>query len=600
MTYDKSYNVMSNEYKKAILSKYNSERLKRLKPEGTGQYINVSDVFTNANIDPYNQVKNRNTKHDHVNIAVIGGGFAGLITAAQLSRDGFEQIRIVEKGGDFGGVWYWNRYPGIRCDTASMIYMPLLEETDYMPTEKYATGEEIRKHCYRIANFYDLYKHALLHTEATNLTWDSAKSNWKIETNRGDQFSATYVVFGIGALHIPKLPKVFGLGSFRGHSFHTSLWDHKYTGCNEYLENLADKSVGIIGTGATAIQCIPRVAACAKSLTVFQRTPSAINMRGNKKIDIDWFKRIATPGWQEHWRSNFIQNRNPRIEVNDLVNDGWTAISNRVREKILNYSINDLSEEDFRKIEYEVDLDTMENIRNSIKSTVKDKNTANSLLPWYAQFCKRPCFHDSYLETFNLSNVKLVDTEGKGIEQITETGIKVQGKNYPMDCIIFSSGFSGSFFEQFRKKLIVIGKGGVRLSDHWQNGMRSLHGIHVNGFPNAFFVQPSQGANFLSNLTHNFIASSLAISKVLCHVKRMGFGEVEAKKTAEDLWMKELASAKRRIGSVDCTPGIFNNEGNLDEPAAKNNLGYPKGAAAYFEYLDNWCNCGQFKGLYFS
>ncbi|CAN0517487.1 unnamed protein product, partial [Scytosiphon promiscuus] len=189
---------------------------------------------------------------DHVKFAFIGGGFAGLVVGARLKRAGIDDVRIVEKGGDVGGTWYWNRYPGAQCDTASMIYMPLLEETGHMPTEKYAHAPEIRDHCKRIASQFDLYDKALFHTEVTALEWSDAASHWLVCTSRGDAFTAKYVGMGTGPLHVAKLPGIPGIESFGGKAFHTSRWDYDYTGgdpSGAHMDKLADKRVALIGTG---------------------------------------------------------------------------------------------------------------------------------------------------------------------------------------------------------------------------------------------------------------------------------------------------------------------------------------------------------------
>src|SRR3954468_18188867 len=248
--------------KERIRQKYREERNKRLRPDGNDQYVQVKERFAQYLEDPYTPVTPRAPKTDHVTFAFIGGGFAGLATAARLSEAGIA-VRIVEKGGDFGGTWYWNRYPGAQCDTASLVYMPLLEETGYMPTEKYAHAPEILAHCRRIGTQFGLYDNALFHTEVTDLKWDEAGSRWMIHTNRGDAFTAQFAGIGTGPLHVPKLPGIAGIEQFKGHSFHTSRWDYDYTGGDPLgapMHGLADKRVGIIGTGATSVQCVPHLA----------------------------------------------------------------------------------------------------------------------------------------------------------------------------------------------------------------------------------------------------------------------------------------------------------------------------------------------------
>jgi cation diffusion facilitator CzcD-associated flavoprotein CzcO len=287
--------------KVALRKKYLEERDKRLRAEGNDQYLQIKGHLGHYLEDPYTPVAPREVKKDHVSFAFIGGGFGGLSTGARLVEAGFADVRIIEKGGDFGGTWYWNRYPGAQCDTASMIYMPLLEETGHMPSEKYAHAPEILAHCQRIGRHYKLYDNALFHTEVTDLRWDEAESRWHVRTQRGDDFTAQYIGMAIGPLHVPKLPGIPGIESFKGHSFHTSRWDYQYTGGNPMgalMEKLRDKRVAIIGTGANSVQCVPHLAKTCQALYVFQRTPSSVDTRNNAPIDPNWFAEIATPGWQ--------------------------------------------------------------------------------------------------------------------------------------------------------------------------------------------------------------------------------------------------------------------------------------------------------------
>jgi cation diffusion facilitator CzcD-associated flavoprotein CzcO len=218
--------------------RYAFERDVRLRPDQNNQYIETSKQFSHYIDDPYVQPVERAPLRDHVDVAIIGGGIGGLLTAARLRDCGFSDIRIIEKGGDFGGVWYWNRYPGIRCDTESYVYVPLVEETGSMPSEKYSRGGEIREHLLKITRRYDLYKNACLQTGVTGLRWDEEKSHWIIVTDRGDRMSANFVVMANGQLSKPKLPGIPGIELFKGHTFHTSRWDFGYTGGSELGDSI--------------------------------------------------------------------------------------------------------------------------------------------------------------------------------------------------------------------------------------------------------------------------------------------------------------------------------------------------------------------------
>ena len=371
--------------REALRRKYREERDKRLRPDGNDQYIEVTGVFAHYVDDPYVEPTEREPLIDEVTFAFIGGGFAGLVTAAKLREAGVDDVRIIEKGGDFGGTWYWNRYPGAQCDTAAFVYLPLLEETGHMPTEKYTHGPEILEHCRRIGRHFDLYDNALFSTEVTALDWDDDARRWIIRTNRGDEMRAKFVAMGTGPLHRPKLPGIPGIETFEGHSFHTSRWDYDYTGGDPSgapLTGLADKRVGIIGTGATAVQCIPHLARAAKELYVFQRTPSSIDVRNNHPIDPDWFRELE-PGWQAKWLMNFTTLQTGGFADEDLVQDGWTDISKRIRDKVMS-SGKEFTRETFIEAYEDSDDEKMTEIRARVdahRRRCRDRRGAQALVP---------------------------------------------------------------------------------------------------------------------------------------------------------------------------------------------------------------------------
>jgi cyclohexanone monooxygenase len=536
-------------------------------------------------------------------VAFIGGGFAGLLTGAKLKQAGIDDVRIIEKGGDFGGTWYWNRYPGAQCDTAAFVYLPLLEETGHMPTEKYTHAPEILEHCRRIGRHFDLYDNACLSTEVTALEWDGDAARWIIRTNRGDEMRAKYVAMGTGPLHRPKLPGIPGITTFEGHSFHTSRWDYDYTGgdpAGAPMTDLADKRVGIIGTGATAVQCIPHLARACGELYVFQRTPSSIDIRNNHDIDPDWFAGLE-PGWQKEWMMNFTTLQTGGFADEDLVKDGWTDISQRIRDRLLSTPNPDLTPEGFMRAYHDSDDEKMVEIRARVDELIDDPDTADALKPWYRQLCKRPCFHDEFLDSFNNPHAHLVDTDGKGVERITPAGVVVNGTEYELDCVIYASGFEVGTEYRRRAGYDTVGRDGVTLSDRWADGMVSLHGIHVHGFPNAFVVGFSQGANLISNIPHNLVEAGETIATIIAHAEDIGADEVEVTEAAESDWIAMLEANPRQFaGSPDCTPGYYNNEGQ--DPGRRgllNSLGYPEGPVAYFDYIDRWRTSGDFEGLEF-
>jgi cyclohexanone monooxygenase len=582
--------------------KYAAERDKRLRPDGNDQYIRLAREFGHYLDDPYAPVAQREPRTEHSTVVCIGGGFAGLITAARLTEAGVPDVRIIEKGGDFGGTWYWNRYPGAQCDTASFVYMPLLEETGHMPTEKYAHAPEILEHCQRIGKQFGLYEQALFHTEVTGLTWDEARSVWSIETSRGDHLTANFVILGVGLLHVAKLPGIAGIGSFRGHSFHTSRWDYGYTGgdaAGAPMDKLADKRVAVIGTGATAVQCVPHLARACRELYVFQRTPSSVDVRNNYPTDPDWFTQMATPGWQQRWLENFTANQAGGAADEDLVMDGWTDIARRFKARIAAAGPEASDPMALLRLLEQSDFEKMEEIRSRVDTIVADQATAQRLKAWYRQLCKRPCFHDQYLQAYNAPSVHLVDTEGKGVERITPSGVVVAGREYEVDCIIYASGFEVGTPYTRRAGFQMTGRAGIALSDYWDGGLRTLHGIHSRGFPNAFWVQPFQGANLISNVPHNIVDSAQTISLVVRHALNQGHRAVEPAAAAVDSWLALLQTGPgSAIGGPDCTPGYYNNEGRAG--AAPLGVGYPYGPNAYFAYIKGWRDAGTFEGLEFS
>ncbi len=594
--------------REALRRRYREERDKRLRPDGNDQYVRLEGVLSHYLDDPYVEKVDRAPRTDEVTVAFIGGGFAGLVTGARLKQAGVDDVRIIEKGGDFGGTWYWNRYPGAQCDTTSFVYMPLLEETGHMPTEKYAHAPEILEHCQRIGTHFGLYDDACFHTVVTDLEWDEAAAWWIIRTDRGDEMRARFVLMGTGPLHVPKLPGIPGLEHFVGHSFHTSRWDYDYTGGDPSgapMAGLADKRVGIIGTGATAVQCVPHLARASQELYVFQRTPSSIDVRDNRPTDPDWFAEMAEPGWQERWLLNFTTLQTGGFAEEDLVMDGWTDIAKRIRDKVLSGPEPDFSPEGMLRAFEESDDEKMEEIRARVEEIVADPATAEALKPWYRQLCKRPCFHDEYLQAYNEPGTHLVDTDGKGVARITERGVVVEGpdgeREHELDCLIFASGFEVGTDYTRRAGFEVTGRDGRTLSEHWADGMRSLHGIHVHGFPNLFVIGPSQGANLISNIPHNLLEAGQTAATVIRHALDQGATEVEVTEQAEQAWIDRLLANPRTFGNnPDCTPGYYNNEGQPGGPRALlNGAGYPDGPVAYFDYIDDWRTTGDFEGLEF-
>ena len=587
----------------ALRAKYRTERDKRLRDDGNEQYLQVTGKFAHFVGDPYVEPGfSREPLTDDVDVVIIGGGFGGLLAAARLREAGVNDLRIIEKGGDFGGTWYWNRYPGAQCDIESYIYLPLLEELDYVPQEKYSFAPEILAHSRAIGEKYDLYANACFQTEVTELRWDEEALRWEISTNRGDRMKARYVCMSNGPLNRPKLPGIEGIESFEGHTFHTSRWDYAYTGgdSNGNLTGLEGKRVGIIGTGATAVQCVPHLAESAEQLYVFQRTPSSIDVRGNKPTDPGWVKALES-GWQEHRMRNFNTLVSGGVTDEDLVNDGWTdIIGNLIAISRSRKSENLTMEEMGARMEL-ADFQKMEQIRSRVDELVEDSATAEALKPYYRQFCKRPCFHDDYLPSFNRPNVKLVDTQGWGVERITEKGVVVDGHEYEIDCLILATGFEVGTPYNRRAGYEIIGRKRQTLSEKWANGMRTFHGFQTNGFPNCYFMGVTQGG-FTANFPHLLNEQSVHIAYMISHGTNNNVHCMEATKEAEDEWVdtiKQMAIFSKNF-LENCTPGYYNNEG---KPGQGNSLiggQYGGGPVAFFKILQDWREEGSLQGLNFS
>jgi cation diffusion facilitator CzcD-associated flavoprotein CzcO len=491
---------------------------------------------------------------------------------------------------------YWNRYPGAQCDIESYIYMPLLEEVGYVPVEKYTRAKELLAHSRMIGEKFDLYSRALFQTEATAMRWNESKSMWSVETTRGDKLHARFVVPAAGPLHRPKLPGLPGIESFKGHAFHSSRFDYDYTGGDPSgnLHKLADKRVGIIGTGATAVQIVPHLGASAGQLYVFQRTPSSIDVRGNRSTDPEW-KASLKDGWQQERMDNFNVVVNGGIhEKGDLVADGWTDI---IRNLLSTEKYKDLTPVEIAAKMQLADFQKMQQIRARVDEIVKDKETAESLKPWYNQFCKRPCFHDEYLQTFNNPNVKLVDTKGKGVEAITEKGVVANGQEYELDCLIYATGFELATDWSHRSGMEIYGRDGLSTTQKWQEGASTLHGWASRGFPNCFFVSIVQAA-LTPNFMHVTNEQAKHIAYVISQCRERGINTIEPTDAAEKEWVDVILKSGeiRRQFLQECTPGYYNNEGDITMRTRRNGS-YGGGSVIFLEILKKWREENKLEGL---
>jgi cyclohexanone monooxygenase len=552
----------------ALRKKYDAERDKRLalRPEGLAQFRQMTGELEHYAEDPYTPVEPRAPKRGPIDVLIVGGGFAGMQVAARLTQEGVDDFLMLDRGGDFGGVWYWNRYPGAACDCESYIYLPLIEEVGTVPTMKYVFQPEILAHSQAIGRTFDLYSRALFHTRVTDARFDEDASRWIISTDRGDELRPRFVILASGHYREPKLPGIPGIETFVGHSFHTSRWDYDYTGgaSDEPMVNLRDKVVGIVGTGATGIQCVPPLARDAKHLYVFQRTPSSVDVRANAPTDVEWFKSLK-PGWQQERMRNFGDVQRG-LTMEDQVQDGWTQMIKLMQRR----ARPDMSMEDLAELFQMVNYEIMENIRKRAETVVSDPKTAESLKPWYDWLCKRPCFHDGYLDVFNQDNVTLVDTEGEGIERIAGSSVFANGQEFELDLLIFATGFELSPYEE-GTPIPVTGRDGLTLAEKWKAGATTLHGQHVHGFPN-FMLSTSRQASWDNNFPYPQEVVATHLAKVVRQALDRGMETLEVTAEAEADWVRfhEEKSAPLQETWRECTPSYFNQEGRADQRIIRN------------------------------
>src|SRR6201991_4684853 len=592
----------------ALREKYSHERAKRLRPEGATQYLELKDDFADfAEVDPHTPVTPRTPIDSDIEVAVLGGGIAGLLAGAYLKKAGVDDVRVTEMGGPFGGVWSWNRFPGIQCDNDAYCYIPMLEELDFLPSKKFADGAEIFEHCKRIGKHFGLYDGALFSTQVRTVRWDEVIKRWRLTTDRGDDIRARFVVMTQGSYNRPKLPDIPGIRDFKGHVFHSARWDYEYTGgdANGSLHKLADKRVALVGTGATGVQLVPHLGRDAQHLYVFQRTPSSVDERENEPTDPQWVSTLQ-PGWQAERKRNFHRwspFEGLVFDAADQVCDFWTELGRNMTARIAaSDDPASLSIEQIMVIREEEDYKIMERLRRRIGDIVEDPDTAEALKPYYRFLCKRPCSSDEYLATFNRPNVTLVDvSESKGVERLTEKGIVANGVEYEVDCVIFASGFEISTDISRRYAIVEIeGRDGLSLFDHWRDGYKSLHGMTSRGFPNQFFTGFIQGG-VSANTTAMFEQQAEHIAYIISEAVKRKATTVEPSLAAQDNWVNTIRelSMDNSAFEVSCTPGYYNNEGGGGGQGIRSFLGepYSPGFYAFDDLLKEWREKGDLDGL---
>ena len=592
----------------ALKNKYMEERGRRIRPEGNSQYVPTKGLFENFSRDPWVAPDfKRDPIFEHTEVIIAGGGFGGLLAGARLYEAGARDIRVIEIAGDFGGTWYWNRYPGAMCDIEAHIYLPLLEELEYAPKHRYSYAPEMLDVSQRIGRQYKLYDKACFQTAITAARWLDEYDRWLIETNLGDRLTCDFFVLACGRQSLPKLPGIAGIDKFTGHTFHTSRWDYAYTGgdFNGNLTGLTGKRVGILGTGATAVQVVPEVAKFAKELIVFQRTPTSVGVRAQCETPPNYADR-SKPGWQRERRDNFQLLISGVPQERNLVNDGWTDFTASITPPKADILAAKLGREPTKaELKYLAELydyDVMNALRDRVDTVVKDRATAEVLKPWYRWFCKRPGFHDDYLEAFNRPNVRLVDTGGLGVERITERGIVANGQEFSIDCLIFATGFEAGISYTRLTGFNIHGRGGESLDKHWRAGVRTLHGLTTDEFPNCFILGGNQQSAAAVNAVHLLDEQAEHVAYIYRTMRERGISRVEPSADAVDAYVQLIRSSPTNDALVDfyldCTPGYYNLEGRARHGEEIFFGGrYGDGPMAFFKILADWRSDGSMPGL---
>jgi cation diffusion facilitator CzcD-associated flavoprotein CzcO len=585
----------------AVHAKYLAERDRRLVPGRTViRDLTRDELVAGYRADPFTPYLEREPITDDPDVVIVGGGIAGLLAGAHLRKAGIERIRIVDQAGGVGGTWYWNRYPGVMCDVESYQYLPMLEELEYIPTRRYAFGEEIRQHLQRVADRFELVPDALFHTGVTRTMWDDDAGRWQVHTDRGDQLSCRYYVLAVGILNLMKLPAIPGMDDFGGRAFHTARWDYGYTGGGpgQALTGLGDKAVALVGTGASGLQALPPLAEAAKHVYVFQRTPSAIGVRGNRPTDPSFAEGLA-PGWQKARMDNFQSIMLGRPVDADLTEDGWThhyaAVQNPPRVKGASIA-------EFMRTAEELDFGIMEEHRERIDELVSDPDVAAALKPYYRYLCKRPCFHDEYFGAFNRPNVTLVDCP-TGIERITERGPVVGGQQYDVDLMVYGTGFEAEVTPlQRRVGHDIVGRDGVSLAQKWADGAASLFGMMSRGFPNMFVMPaPGQQSVVTVNYTQLAVFGAEFVAGVVTLLEKQGGAVFDVNADAEADWIQQIVDTFVDPSAVmsACTPSRLNNEGDPGGIRARD-TNWGRGFGDFFGYrelLESWLASGELEGL---
>jgi cyclohexanone monooxygenase len=476
-------------------------------------------------------------------VIVVGAGFAGMYMLHRLRRMGFK-VRGLETGSGVGGTWYWNRYPGARCDVESVQYSyqfddALQQEWDW--SERYAPQPEILRYANHVADRYDLCRDIQFNTRVTAATFSERDNRWQVETEKDERLTARFIVMATGCLSSSNTPKFPGLKRFKGKRYHTGHWPHEGV-------DFTGQRVGVIGTGSSAIQSIPIMAQQATHLTVFQRTPNYTIPAHNALLD---------PAYKREVKANYAALRarakqmipgidfklNPksalevtpderRREYQARWDQGGLMFAASFADVTLNQQANDTA---------------AEFVRDKIRSIVSDPRTAEALMPSYTIGCKRLCVDTGYWATFNRPNVTLIDVAKQPIEAITESGVKVGDKTYEVDALVLATGFDAMTGALL--KVDIRGRGGKLLREKWNEGPRAYLGLAMAGFPNLFTVTGPGSPSVLTNMLPSIEQHVEWIADCIGYLRDRGKQRIEPETTAEDAWVAhvgDLAGATLR------------------------------------------------------
>ena len=476
------------------------------------------------------------TSQPQYDAVIVGAGFAGLYMLHRLRQDGFRAI-VFEAGSGVGGTWYWNRYPGARCDVESMEYSysfsdALQQEWEW--TERYAGQPEILRYANHVAERFDLGRDIVFDTRVTSARFDDAAAFWDVETDTGRTVSARHCILATGCLSSANLPDFEGRDSFQGETYHTGRWPHEGV-------DFTGKRVGIIGTGSSAIQAIPVIAQQAEHLTVFQRTPNYSIPARNAPIDPNLVQEIKAeyPAFRER---NY---REPAGFGSKIPKNDQAALEDAEESRARNFAkrwerggFGFLSAYNDLIVNRDANDTAAGFVRERIRETVADPATAELLCPDNVIGCKRPCLDTGYFETYNRPNVELVDVRANPIERITREGIVVAGREHAVDCIVFATGFDAMTGAML--SIDIRGRQGRTLTDKWAAGPVTYLGLTTSGFPNLFMISGPGSPSVLTNMIVSIEQHVEWIADCMGHLRDEGLAAIEATPAAEDDWVMHV------------------------------------------------------------